>query len=513
MIKYFIPVLCMCLPGSFFAQQHDTFDSIYYRLYTENRNLDRGLKTADSLYRTSDNNSHKVKSLMLLAGLYRRKKDKRAITYLLKGERLASETGLYEWQARACGALSSEYREAGLPDAGKRYLDKGIRISRKISPEEVSNEYQGLLYQEKAYYSVTKKDFREAVRNDREAGTFFALLKNDFKRNLHLATNEKALGENYRKMHINDSAEYHYRNALDHIAATRGVPIQEGMIYLGLGRISLERKNYAAACERLNRALDFALASGLVSLQGDVYEALSGYYMAMGDMKNYTLYNRKYLEVMKEEMKASKNSYNLAINQAYRDYEESSMFHYVIIACVTLVLAITVMFILLSRKKQKVKHNQTGKAGEETRADKARSPSSPAGRKKEHVREADLMPEKTEKLLLEKLSRFETSGKFTDRNISSSALAAKIGTNIKYLSYIINKYKGKDFNSYINELRIRYIIKKMEENPDYLNYKISYMAKECGFSSHSKFSTVFRNITGQSPSAFMSMVKKKKMAG
>src|SRR5690606_9949408 len=88
-------------------------------------------------------------------------------------------------------------------------------------------------------------------------------------------------------------------------------------------------------------------------------------------------------------------------------------------------------------------------------------------------REKDIMPEGTKQELLKKLERFESSQQFTDRNISIAVLAAKMKTNTKYLSYLINNYRNKDFNGYVNELRINYIIAKMETDKRYLHYKIS----------------------------------------
>lgn len=123
--------------------------------------------------------------------------------------------------------------------------------------------------------------------------------------------------------------------------------------------------------------------------------------------------------------------------------------------------------------------------------------------------EKEIMSCEVKEEILKKLSLFEEGTKYTDRNLNLSALSVKLKTNTKYLSYIINKYKKKDFNSYINELRILYIIKKMQTNPAYLNYKISYLADECGFSSHSKFTAVFKSVVGMSPSRFMDMLTKR----
>ena len=87
-------------------------------------------------------------------------------------------------------------------------------------------------------------------------------------------------------------------------------------------------------------------------------------------------------------------------------------------------------------------------------------------------------------------------------------MANQFKVNSKYVSQIINFYKEKDFNNYINELRIKYIINKMIDDEAYLNYKIAYLAEDAGFSSHSKFSTIFKQVTGNSPSVFIQKRKK-----
>ncbi|OAH70438.1 hypothetical protein AXA65_13145 [Chryseobacterium sp. FP211-J200] len=113
------------------------------------------------------------------------------------------------------------------------------------------------------------------------------------------------------------------------------------------------------------------------------------------------------------------------------------------------------------------------------------------------------IPNSVEQYLLIKLQKFENSEKFTNPKLTISSLALQLKTNTSYLSEVINKYKGKNFNTYINELRIAYICHKIYNHKEYQNYKISYLAEECGFASHSSFATVFRNITGISPSVFI----------
>jgi len=120
------------------------------------------------------------------------------------------------------------------------------------------------------------------------------------------------------------------------------------------------------------------------------------------------------------------------------------------------------------------------------------------------------IPEKTENIVLEKLKLFENSQEFINPGISLQTLAKKLGTNTKYLSEIINQHKEKNFATYINELRINYIIQKLKDDSAYKNYKIKYLAEESGFSSHSLFASVFKNMIGISPANYIQLLKEKK---
>ena len=102
---------------------------------------------------------------------------------------------------------------------------------------------------------------------------------------------------------------------------------------------------------------------------------------------------------------------------------------------------------------------------------------------------------------------FETTKKFKNKEISLAVLAGQFETNTKYLSEIINRHYHINFNTYINTLRINYIVEKLKNEPNFCNYKISYLAEICGFSSHSSFATVFKSIIGISPIKFIDLLK------
>ncbi|MBV6879830.1 helix-turn-helix domain-containing protein [Epilithonimonas ginsengisoli] len=74
----------------------------------------------------------------------------------------------------------------------------------------------------------------------------------------------------------------------------------------------------------------------------------------------------------------------------------------------------------------------------------------------------------------------------------------------------MNKNKGKNFNSYINDLRINYILIKLKTEQKYRNYKVTSLAEECGFASHNTFVAAFRSVTGLSPASFINFLKREK---
>ncbi|MCT3760543.1 helix-turn-helix transcriptional regulator [Elizabethkingia anophelis] len=112
-----------------------------------------------------------------------------------------------------------------------------------------------------------------------------------------------------------------------------------------------------------------------------------------------------------------------------------------------------------------------------------------------------------EKTLLKKIHFFESSEKFLKKNITLSYLSHLFNTNPKYLSKFIKLHRERSFNSYINYLRINYIIQKLCEKPVYREYKISYLAEECGYASPQVFICAFRKETGMTPILFITNLK------
>jgi YesN/AraC family two-component response regulator len=123
-----------------------------------------------------------------------------------------------------------------------------------------------------------------------------------------------------------------------------------------------------------------------------------------------------------------------------------------------------------------------------------------------NIRLEEAISNETEKQILKGLKKFENKAGFTQKGITQSKLAAQLHTNVRYLSIIIKKHKNENFSNYLNTLRINYIILKIEKDILYRKYKISYLADECGYPTPSAFTKAFNEITGVTPSSYISFL-------
>ncbi|UOB18881.1 tetratricopeptide repeat protein [Abyssalbus ytuae] len=106
------------------------------------------------------------------------------------------------------------------------------------------------------------------------------------------------------------------------------------------------------------------------------------------------------------------------------------------------------------------------------------------------------------------LKQFESGNNFLEKSITLNSLAKQLNTNSSYLSKIINSNKQKNFSTYINDLKIDYVIKKLQENTKFRNYTVSAIAEEAGFNNAQSFSKAFYKKTGIYPSYFITQLEK-----
>jgi AraC-like DNA-binding protein len=109
--------------------------------------------------------------------------------------------------------------------------------------------------------------------------------------------------------------------------------------------------------------------------------------------------------------------------------------------------------------------------------------------------------------IVKQLENLEFKRLFLDPQISQKSLSEAFGTNSSYLSRIINIYKDKNFNHYINDLRIDYILTLLKTKRKYLNKDVKELATISGFNSADSFSKNFQRKFDMKPSQFIKMMR------
>lgn len=279
------------------------------------------------------------------------------------------------------------------------------------------------------------------------------------------------------------------------------------------GQLFFEQQKYDQAIECLQKALKLVDNINYTALKSNLYEDLAKNYLVINNDKEFKFYKDQYREtskILEENKKEARRELILLgtelkteNNKSYLEKKQNQWLYLCGISIFVLSLLTYIFIREVQRGKSlikqirffrsiKLKQNEPVKADVKT---------------KEVPKKQLIIPKETEQQILQGLQEFEESKKYLDNNMSLATLAVELETNTKYLSEIINKYKDKNFNTYINELRIKYVIHLLSTDRSYLQYKISYIAEIGGFTSHSAFTNVFKIITGMSPQEYMQTLR------
>lgn len=509
------------------AQDAKEFQEIYVKTFLETSQTDfqKALEVADSLFTASELPEFKVKSLMLSATLYQQVGEmKKTYQYAQKAELIIDKTDNYVWQTIVSGFLTTHFRLSKLPTQSNKYGEKTLETAKKIENKEVANNTMGLMHQELALNSFDKNDFAATIENSRLAIQFLTVTQSPEKNHL-IGFSEFWIAQSLLKLNQLDEAYEVLEKAQSQLNEYPETFVT-GLIKLGLGDVYVKKNELDKAGIEYDKAFRILDPSNHQEAKSTLYLSLVNYYQKKGDVSQSEAFQQKY-KAIQDELDKKKieyldesfsemnqiNQQQLMVNQS-----KNKLLYLLAVLIVFGLIGFGVYYYKQRKDNQNFKRLITKLNEEEKRKNEQ---SALVEEIVEIVPEIDiqkveetssngssnLMNQETEERLLQKLDKFEQSLRFNKNNISLSTLATYCNTNTKYLSYVINTYKGKDFNNYINSLRINYIIKKLKDEKVYRKYKIATLAEETGFSSVQKFSTVFKKETSLSPSVYIKLLQ------
>lgn len=493
--------------SNYLSYSQSTFEKIYTETYQVllSSNPKKALSNTDYLYKIAKTNSDKINTRILKAQiLYQYGIHNEAINALKEAEKIALLEANYATQAKIYGFMASLYRENEIYHIGKTYLNKAVAVSKKIKDESEMYRFQGNLSQELACYELHDSNYSKAISHLKKGIHLFEKAASVSDKNYQIAINDELIAKNYLELKKLDSALFHYDKAEKELknSFSYDSPMR-GFIYNGMADVYVAKKDFKKALFHYKKAEDIAEKSDYAALKQEIYSSLMEFYK-LTDTKKYIVYNEKNLKLSKAESTNNKviaDDLIKSLHKSHLDTESQNQKNKLIFIFISLFVILLTVGIYFFKRKQDYKKikafidNNPSASTEELKTESKKDVS------KEYMSEA------AENSILQNLEEFENSLSYLDKTLSLNSVATELNVNHRYLSYVINKHKSKDFAGYINELKINYIVDRLKNDPTYLKYKISYLADQAGFASHTRFTITFKKITGVSPLTFITYLQ------
>lgn len=505
-------ILLLFVTSPILQAKDSIFNTIFLKVATDltYKDPDRAIHISDSLFTHSTDRLHKLSALMLSANVYYRKGNlKQALQYGQKAENIAKTIKDYDWLVRIHGFYSSIYRDIRFIDEGLAHLEIVDALSPKVKDKGKRNVIDILNTQSKAYFHLLNNNPDAALDQLNQGVPLYSDLENSSVGPYHIGNSEEFRGRMFLLNKEYEKSAEAYQNAL---SALRKIDLEEtypvyGYIYSGIGQLQVQKDSLDAAKTYLDKAQAIAALNKNTDLSLFYNKYLQSYHSKRKNWEDYaaTADTIKFLE-KKVENEVSLLLQNLFGEiQEKKDRDKAKVQNYK--AIIFIGMGVIGGLLLFSYKRKKRHKLYVDSILEKIETLNVAKPSTvkKSKKKSENAETIKLnISEDTLHRIKESLNEFEQDTLFLDPSINAASIASYCQTNVRYLSYVINTYRNESVSAYINRLRVTYILSKLKNDPTYRTYKISHLADEAGFSSHSKFSSEFKRVVGISPSIFIS---------
>jgi YesN/AraC family two-component response regulator len=505
----YIVTLLLLLCAPLFAQDRlqKQLDSVQAAItLLDNTDTTRILQAGNFILEHSTSRRQQFEILEKISASYFRVNNmNKSVAYAFRAKDVAEKSGDTEMMAQGYGTIANIYMCLGLNDKARPYLNQAIERIEKLPPDDRKFKLKALSYLELGNLDYNEHNYNNANKYyKRSLDQFNRVKKLDDNYKYHYRRSLYNIGNSYYYTGQQDSAEVYLNRALKIYPGNN--PDLKYYINTSLAQVYTAHGSYQRSIDTLFKLLNDTNLK-VNDLRADIYLNLSKNYKGLGDDSKYILYNEKHLAltdtVKGNELKAISTAFGAEQKSYSASIKEAETSNRWLVYSIVSVVFISISLILYVNYKKKREYALYQSIITKLKAQAELTSLNVDAEADEQIKSIYSVPASVETEIQKGLLEFEVGEGFRNPKLTISMLAVALKTNPAYLSAFIKKDKDKNFNAYINELRIRYICNKVHTHREYEKYKISYLAEDCGFTSHSAFSTVFKKVTGISPSAFL----------
>lgn len=430
-------------------------------------------------------------------------------------EKLSMELKNNEILANTYRLRASSYTELGFNDESFKEFKKALNTTDVIKSKNYNNYQKSLVYIGLANHAAhinapidsiiyyQQKSLETIKKVDHSSD--YAIKKNHT-----LALTYINLGMTSNASQKTKEAEEYFRKAYDICKVDNRNKNLEVTVLNEFAWLYYDQKKYLESKNYANQAETLEKKVAAPYIRRDIYEVLFKSYVELGDKETSKKYMHLYTKLNDSLVNAEKKTINTPVNHIVEKQKEThqSDLQKILLLILCLILATAIIFYILWKRNQRRLHLKYEniinnlKNAQQAVADNSKTVPSNA------VDKAININEETIQNILKQLEIFEDEQKYLSKELSLTSLANNLNTNTRSLSEIIKKYKNRNYNGYINNLRINYIVNVLATDPAYREYKLSYLAEVSGFSSREVFTITFKKETGVNPSYFITNLKK-----
>lgn len=531
MSKVYSLLLLLC--SSFLYSQTITIENIENQLSEainigNSQNPEEAIRPLKKIIRESENINYKDGVLSAKNALmhiyYFRGDNNEVISISNDLEKESKNIKDYELLANVYRLKGASYKELGFYDKSNIEIEKALYYAKKISNEDKNYRHysialiynnlagiKGLLAEYHNLQPDSVKFYIELCLNELNKIDDNDLELKQWKYNL-IALEYVSLGMMNSKEGKSKIAEEYFLKAFE-IYIKFPNPKDEVTLLSKIADFYYFEKKFDLAIKYAQLGIEAEKKFIAPKFKKEIYKILFKSYLESGNVKESKKYSNLYTVLNDSLSLVDNKAINLNIQNTNKekDIEYSNKVKVIYLVSVLIIFLLLVGAFIYNRRNNIILHKKYKSLIDNIKKEKELKEERNIITTSEEIIKTknytERITDETVISILKKLEKFEKSQKFTKRDTTISTLASSFGTNTKYLSEIIKKFKDKNYNDYINGLRIQYITEQLFIDLSFREYKISYLAECSGFSSRETFTIAFKKETGMTPSFFINNLK------
>jgi len=414
--------------------------------------------------------------------------------------------------AKCNNFIGSVYYQLNKNDIALKYYTNSLNL---IKEKDLGKDYAFVIGN---IGLIKEKDgeYKEAIAKYQEAAKILITTADKFP----LANIYYNLANAYYSLDNYSESEEYYQKAKN-IYSDLNDEKSIALCLLGLANLQKESRP-KQALSYYTESIKIAEKHHYLPFQKEVYHDFAAFFENQQNFKQALVYYKKYLIVKDSifNIEKEKSINNLTISYEVEKKDKQIRFLksenelrqktiegqkqkfvlLIIILIIIIVFAVTLSYLLIS--KNKILTRLVKKDKEVLNAEEK------LGKNINKINDIKAVRNVAEKNLATHILKLMEEDKvFMHNDLSVSMFAAYCNTNPKYISQTINSVFGQQFNSFINEYRIKFACRLLMQEK-YKNYTISAISKEVGFNSISTFISSFKKNTGVTPSYYIKNMEK-----